>query len=148
MVTPARGQQRYPAARPSATAARGLLPALSFAALPASAAPPETGSALLQMTLSLALVLALLIGTLWLLKRFRVGQSSAGGTLKVVASAAVGPRENVVIVEVGEEWLVLGVAPGNVRLLQTRPRGQMAAEDRTAPAAFAARLLESLRQPR
>jgi len=100
------------------------------------------------MTLSLALVLALLVGTLWLLKRFRIGQSSAGGTLKVVASAAVGPRENVVVVEIGEDWLVLGVAPGNVHLLQTRPRGQMTAEDRTAPAAFAARLLETLRQPR
>ncbi len=148
MFALARGQQRRPAAGPSARSVRGSLVASLVAATPASAAPPETGSALLQMTLSLALVLALLVGTLWLLKRFRVGQSSAGGTLKVVASAAVGPRENVVIVEVGEEWLVLGVAPGNVRLLQTRPRGEVAAGDGTAPGAFAARLLETLRQPR
>lgn len=117
-------------------------------ASPVWAAPAETGSALLQMTLSLALVLILLVGTLWLLKRFRVGQRSAGGTLKVVASAAVGPRENVVIVEVGEEWLVLGVAPGNVRLLKTRPRGEGAPPEAEASGAFAARLLETLRQPR
>lgn len=150
MASPARGQQRQPAATPSQMVTRALAPTLTLTltTTPALAAPPETGSALLQMTLSLGLVLALLVGTLWLLKRFRIGQSSTGGTLKVVASAAVGPRENIVIVEVGDEWLVLGVAPGNVRLLQTRPRGQLAAADRTAPAAFAARLLETLRQPR
>lgn len=80
----------------------------------------------------------------------RIGQGSDGSALKVVASAAVGPRENVVIVEVGDEWLVVGVAPGNVRLLQTRPRGNLAPADtdRTASAAFAARLLDSLRRQR
>ncbi len=99
------------------------------------------------MLLSLGVVLALLVGTLWLMRRLRIGQGSSGGVVRVIASAAVGPRENVVVVEVGDEWLVLGVAPGNVRLLQTRPRGQTAA-DGTAPAAFAARLLDALRQPR
>jgi flagellar protein FliO/FliZ len=114
----------------------------------ALAAPPDSGSALLQMSLSLALVLALLFGTLWLMRRLRIGQSGAGGVVRVIASAAVGPRENVVVVEIGDEWLVLGVAPGNVRLLQTRPRGKAEAADGTAPAAFAARLLDAIRQPR
>jgi flagellar protein FliO/FliZ len=68
--------------------------------------------------------------------------------LRVVASAPVGPRESVVVVELGEEWLVLGVAPGNVRLLQTRPRSTLAEDGRAASAAFATRLLETLRQQR
>lgn len=126
--------------------AAGLI-VLTLAA-PAVAAPPETGSMLLSMALSLTLVLALIIGSLWLLRRLRLGQGAAGGVLRIIASAAVGPRENIVVVEVGEEWLVLGVAPGQVRLLQTRPRGQLADADGTAPAAFAARLLEALKQPR
>ncbi|MFZ4499441.1 MAG: flagellar biosynthetic protein FliO [Burkholderiales bacterium] len=122
--------------------------AISLAAPSAAlAAPPETSSALLQMFLSLALVLALMFGTLWLMRRLRIGQGSPSSVLKVVASAAVGPRENVVVVEVGEEWLVLGVAPGAVRLLQTRPRGTVGGADATAPAAFASRLFEALRQP-
>lgn len=120
--------------------------AMLLVAPPAVAAPSETGSALLQMFLSLALVLALLIGTLWLMRRLRIGQASSGSAIKVVASAAVGPRENVVVVEVGDEWLVLGVAPGAVRLLQARPRGVLAEADRTAPAAFASRLLDALKQ--
>ncbi|MBU3694082.1 MAG: flagellar biosynthetic protein FliO [Rhodocyclaceae bacterium] len=116
--------------------------------MPALAAPPETGHLLLQTLLSLGLVVALLLGSLWLLRRFRIGQSGPGSLLKVVASTAVGPRENVVVVELGEEWLVLGVAPGQVRLLHTCPRASVASTDTTAPAAFAARLLESLRRPR
>lgn len=100
------------------------------------------------MTLSLGLVLALLVGTLWVMRRLRIGQGSSGGVVKVIASAAVGPRENVVVVEVGDEWLVLGVAPGAVRLLQTRPRSALAEADRTAPAAFASRLLDALKQQR
>jgi flagellar protein FliO/FliZ len=116
---------------------------------PAVAAPPDTGSALLQMVLSLTLVLALLVGTLWLLRRFRVGRGGSASMLRVVASTAVGPRENVVVVEVGDEWLVLGVAPGNVTLLRALPRGEVdSSADRTASATFAERLLESLRQQR
>lgn len=142
MVTSRRGPQLWTASGLSALA---LLPATG----PALAAPPDTGSALLQMALSLTLVLALLIGSLWLLRRFRVGQGSSASMLRVVASTAVGPREHVVVVEVGDEWLVLGVAPGNVRLLRALPRGEAdSSPDRTASATFAARLLESLRQQR
>ncbi|WP_256251629.1 flagellar biosynthetic protein FliO, partial [Burkholderia ubonensis] len=46
-----------------------------------------------------------------------------GGPLKVVSSVAVGAKESATIVEIGDTWLVLGVAPGNVRLLHTLPAG-------------------------
>ncbi|NBS94049.1 MAG: flagellar biosynthetic protein FliO [Betaproteobacteria bacterium] len=109
--------------------------------------PPDTGSAMLQMVLSLLLVLALVVGSLTLLRRLRPGGLHSGATLRVVASTAVGPRESVVVVELGDEWLVLGVAPGAVRLLQSRPRGTTpATTPEPPPQAFAARLLEALRQ--
>ena len=41
--------------------------------------------------------------------------------LRVVAGAAVGQRERVVVVEVGSTWLVLGVAPGSVTALHQMP---------------------------
>lgn len=118
-----------------------LAPALALAA------PPDTGTSLLQMTLSLVLVLALLIGTLFLLRRLGIGQAAIGGeTLKVVASVAVGPRERVVVVEFGGEWLVLGVAPGAVRLLQSRPAGVAGESPVAAAAPFAASLMAVLRR--
>lgn len=87
-----------------------------------AAPPPEAGAAVLQMLLGLVVVVALLLGGLWLLKRFAAPRGAAAGLLRVVAGAAVGPRERVVVVEVGETWLVVGVAPGQVRALHQLPR--------------------------
>ncbi|WP_201319705.1 flagellar biosynthetic protein FliO, partial [Burkholderia sp. E168m30] len=49
------------------------------------------------------------------------------GPLKVVSSVGLGAKESATIVEIGDTWLVLGVAPGNVRLLHTLPAGSVAA---------------------
>ena len=62
----------------------------------------------------------------------------------------VGQRERVVVVEVGGSWLVLGVAPGQVRALHTLPaqtplETPSAGLQGTTPAsAFSQKLLESL----
>lgn len=86
------------------------------------AAQPTPGSGLGQMLLGLGGVLALLVGSLWLLKRLTAVRGPASGMMRVVAATAVGGRERVVIVEVGSTWLVLGVAPGRVSALAEIPR--------------------------
>ncbi|MBN3795532.1 flagellar biosynthetic protein FliO, partial [Burkholderia sp. Ac-20392] len=63
----------------------------------------------------------------WLARRFGFQHARRGGPLKVVSSVAVGAKESATIVEIGDTWLVLGVAPGNVRLLHTLPAGSAAA---------------------
>ena len=109
---------------------RGLLtiaaaaPALVVAQT--AATPVELGSNLLQMILSLALVVLLVIGSLYLLKRLSAPRGVATGMLRVIAGAAVGARERVVVVEVGDTWLVLGVAPGSVTPLHHLPRQAIA----------------------
>ena len=67
-----------------------------------------------QMILGLGLVLALLFGALLLIKRLSLPRGPAASSLKVVGAAAVGPRERVVLVEVGDKLLVLGVAQHQV----------------------------------
>ncbi|MCB1914292.1 MAG: flagellar biosynthetic protein FliO [Rhodocyclaceae bacterium] len=71
------------------------------------------------MILGLGLVLALLFGALLLIKRLSLPRGPAASSLKVVGAAAVGPRERVVLVEVGDKLLVLGVAQGQVEGLHT-----------------------------
>lgn len=79
----------------------------------------------LQVLFSLGIVLAVIVGAAWLLKRFTPGQMGAGGVVKVIGGVALGPKERLVLVEVGETWLVLGVAPGQVNALHTlaKPEG-------------------------
>jgi len=62
-------------------------------------------------------VAALLLGARWLM-RFTGAQGVASVALRVVASLPIGQRERVVIVQVGERQVMLGVAPGRVALLQ------------------------------
>jgi flagellar protein FliO/FliZ len=112
---------------PSALAA---LPAVTLAQS-AGAAVPDAGTSLLQVFLGLGVVIAALVGGLWLLKRVSAPHGAAAGTLRVIAGASVGPRERVVLLEVEDTWLVVGVAPGQVNALHQMPKGKLAA----APAA-------------
>jgi flagellar protein FliO/FliZ len=99
------------------------------------ATQPGLAAGAIQMVLGLALVLALLIGSLWLLRRLSAGGGAGSGLLRVIGGVAVGPRERVVLVEVGETWLVLGVAPGQVSTLHQLPRAETpAAAASTVPA--------------
>lgn len=101
-------------------AAAGTIP---VAAAETGAAPvPGTASGLLQATLGLAVVLALIWGAAWVVKRVTPATRSANSPLKVVATQSVGPRERVVLLEIGGTWLVVGVATGSVNTLHTLPK--------------------------
>jgi|SRR5690554_5530813 len=66
---------------------------------------------------ALALVLVIIFVASALLKRLQLRRRPTGGRLQVISATAVGPRERVVIVQVEERWLVLGVGGGQVNKL-------------------------------
>src|SRR5690606_4060185 len=88
----------------------------------AELAPAMPLGAMLQSFFALLVVLGVIVGAAWLLKRTQRLQGTGNDVVRNVAAVAVGPKERVVVVEVGETWLVLGVAPGQVRPLHTLPR--------------------------
>lgn len=100
-------------------------------------------ASLLQVLLGLGLVLGAIAATAWLLRRFSPGQVAASGNLRVVGGVAVGPKERVVLVDVGDTRLVLGVAPGRVNTLHQMPRPTTELQDLSADSGaetFASRL--------
>lgn len=102
------------------------LPVLAQAADAASPTPAVSAAgSLLQVFIGLVAVLLLIAATAWVAKRFGVTRGGASNVLQVISSASVGARERVVVVEVGESWLVVGVAPGSVNALMTLPRGEI-----------------------
>ena len=92
------------------------VPAAAQEALPAvSPSSLFTGDYLLQVIGSFVVVILLLIGVLVLLRRFNGVSSQMSGNMRVISSVGVGQRERVVLVQVGEEQILVGVGPGNVR---------------------------------
>jgi flagellar protein FliO/FliZ len=93
-----------------------LTPASSHGTVQPQAAPAiATGSALTQVSTVLGgiLLLILLIG--WVAKRLGFApQTKNSKLLKVTASCQVGRSEKVVIVEVDNTWLVLGVTSHHI----------------------------------
>lgn len=115
----------------------------------AQAAPPQDlGASVIQLVFGLAIVIALLLASLWLLKRLSAPRGEAAGLMRIVAGTAVGSRERVVVLEVADTWLVLGVAPGRVSALAEMPRGTIPATP-PAPARdnFSGRLRHLLDRP-
>jgi flagellar protein FliO/FliZ len=103
-----------------ATCLRAETAAVQTAAVPAAV---STGG-YLQMVVGLAIVLGLVGGAAWLLKRLSALPGTGAGLIRVIGAAAVGQRERVVLVEVGDTWLLLGVAPGQVRRLHSMSKAE------------------------
>ena len=81
----------------------------------------------MQIILSLILVLGVVALVAWIMKRINLPQHGAASLLKVIGGVAVGQRERIVLVEVNDTWLVVGIAPGQVRTLHTMAKGQLPA---------------------
>ena len=62
---------------------------------------------MLQVLFALLVVLAAIAAIAWLFRRFPLGQNAMGGAVRVVGGVALGPRERLVLVEVGETWLLV-----------------------------------------
>ena len=103
---------------PLLAAAETARPAYS----PTPPAAVSTGG-VMQIIFSLILVLAAVALVAWIMKRINLPQHGAASLLKVISGVAVGPRERVVLMEVNDTWLIVGVAPGQVRTLHTMPKG-------------------------
>lgn len=129
----------------TAAAASVCLPDIALAA-DSAVSQVSTLGALFQALVALAVVLAALFGFLWLLRRLAPGQVGGQGVVKVVGGVMLGTRERLVVVEVGGQWVLVGVAAGGVSHLHTmaRPEGADTVADAFPPASFAGKLSELL----
>ena len=101
-----------------------LLASLAAAAEKPFAAPavaqhaaPSTAGSLAQVTLSLLLVLAIVFAAAWLMRRLRGFGRFGANTIQIIADAPLGTKERAVLIQIGQQQLLLGVAPGHINTL-------------------------------
>jgi flagellar protein FliO/FliZ len=68
-------------------------------------------------------VLAILIGLLWALKRLqmRMNQNQSGKQLQIIEALGVGPRQKIALIRVGDHKILVGISPGNMTPLGQWP---------------------------
>ncbi len=78
-----------------------------------------SGMDMLRFAGSLLLVLVLLGGLLWALKRLQSGVRQGGGVrqMQVIEAVSVGPRQKIALVRVGSREILVGVSPNQLTAL-------------------------------
>jgi flagellar protein FliO/FliZ len=114
----------------------------AWAAAPARATPaaPAAAAGFAQVAVSLVLIVGVIVALAWLATRLRMTPRAASSGLKVLANVAVGPKERVVLLKVGDGQALVGVGADGVRSLTLLERAVELPADATVGGAFAERL--------
>jgi flagellar protein FliO/FliZ len=98
---------------------------------------------LTQLVFGLLLVLGLIFFLAWLLRRVQqAGPAGKGQVIELIGSRALGPRDRLMLVQVGNEQILLGLSPGSITALHVlKEPVQVPSTEKTTPE-FALRLME------
>jgi len=132
----------------SALAATVGAPASNEAGPAATVAAATGGSMagqLTQLMLGLLVVLAVIVALAWVVRRVQQAAPRGGQVIDIVSARALGPRDRLVLVQVGDEQILLGVSPGRITSLHVmkEPVRSPARSEQATPE-FAQRLMELL----
>ena len=97
-------------------ASQACLAAATPTATPA-AAPGSLGGQLAQMVFGLLLVVGLIFFLAWLLRRMQGAAVKGGQVIEIVGSRAIGPRDRLLLVQVGKAQILIGHTPGSIEAL-------------------------------
>lgn len=139
----------------AAAVATGLVPNALVAETSGGIWPVPAGAGIdaayvAQLLVGLILVIAAILFLAFLMRRVGGMQSRLGSEFRVLGGISLGSRERMVLVQVGERQLLVGVAPGRVQALhvledpiRVEGRGAQEGAART-DSAFAGRLRAAL----
>ncbi|KPA93887.1 flagellar biosynthetic protein FliO [Pseudomonas asplenii] len=90
-------------------------------------------------------MLAVIFVLAWLVRRVQqAGPAGKGQVIEVVGSRALGPRDRLVLVQVGKEQILLGLTPGTITPLHVLKEPVQVPNGEPAAPEFAQRLMELL----
>ncbi|AFN77249.1 flagellar protein FliO [Stutzerimonas stutzeri DSM 10701] len=127
-------------------AALAMLPMLPVMAAETTASMSSAGmgAQLSRLLLGLLLVIGLIFLLAWLLRRVQQLHPRGAQVIKIVSTQALGPRERLVLVQVGGEQILLGLSAGRITPLHVLEEPVHLPDAEPATPEFAQRLMELL----
>lgn len=114
------------------------------AALPS--APGLGGGEVLNMGISMLIIVAIIVALGWLYSRSRFVGGGSTDAINVVATRALGPKERLLIVEVADQQLLLGMTATAVQTLHVFDKSVAIAVPKDTPVGFANRLRAAVQE--
>lgn len=110
---------------------------------------PKIGSGghLLNVTLGLMLIIGLIFGLSWFVKRFSQGTFTANSHLKIIATMPLGTRERIVLIDAGGQQLLLGITATHINTLHTFDAPIITNSADTNTSDFGRKLMAILQRP-
>ncbi|MDP2247687.1 MAG: flagellar biosynthetic protein FliO [Nitrosomonadales bacterium] len=105
----------------------GSLASLSFlpsVVMATETAPISATGSAVQVIFGLIAVLGVMMIIAWLFKRYAPGIGQNNSVARIVGGVSVGNRERVLVIEVADRWLVVGVSAGQVNSIANLEAGQ------------------------
>lgn len=119
------------------TAATEVAPALPTT-------PGIHGGDILNLGVSMLIVVAVIFVLGWLYSRSRFIGGGNADLINVIASRALGPKERLIVVEVADQQLLVGMTASAVQTLHVFDKPVSVAAAAANPAGFASRLRTAL----
>lgn len=127
-------------------AADASAPAAPAAPVPPLQVEPFAFGSLAKLGLGLLIVVALIVGLSWTMRRLGGLPGAGAGSLRILGGLSMGTRERVVLIQVGDQQLLLGVAPGRVQTLHVLEHPIPTAQHPEGKGGFAASLGAALQR--
>jgi flagellar protein FliO/FliZ len=117
----------------------GLLSSTALAQSPldSPALEPLSTPYLFKLTGGLLLVVMVIFVLAWLVRKFNLNQQSQNGLIKIIAGLSIGTRDRIVLLQIGEEQILVGLTPGRIEKLHTLSQPLDAPEGQLASSSFA-----------
>ena len=92
---------------------------------------------LFKLTGGLLLVVLVILLFAWLVKKFNLNQQSQNGLIRIIAGLSIGTRDRIVLLQIGEEQILVGLTPGRIEKLHTLSQPLDAPEAQLVSSSFA-----------
>ncbi len=108
--------------------------------------PGIVGGNIWQVSLSLFFVLGLITLLAYLYKRTSIGQGRGNESFKIISSMAIGAKEKLVLIEVGESQFLIGVTNHSINKIHQLSEEEKVTLSAKSEKTFSKKLKEALKK--
>ena len=107
---------------------------------PAALSSPLGLSSLMGLGASLVLVVGAILFVGWFYSRVRGVNVGGSKVINILAAQALGPKERIIVVQIGGKQIAVGVTPSSLQALHVFETPVIQALERESPGSFAEKL--------